>query len=205
MKYISILYFSFLLFLPCRAQTEVIKDNSTYGITLSFPWINYYHYIDYNKKTDASSFGFLGFGFSGYYKHGKGKTSFNISTTEDLPSPISTINYQKKDIKTGIGSNYFELIYHHKLNEDLNIVGGFNFTNYIFRLESQIKSISSYTKEDQTLGLSMGIEYRFNNYYSVLGMYRPAISSFETDNKYRHLINIELRIDLDFKKLKCIK
>jgi hypothetical protein len=74
--------------------------------------------------------------------------------------------------------------------------------NYNFRVESTLDSIKSYKKTDQTLGLSIGVEYRFNNYFSVAGMYRPNLISLETDEKYRHLINIELRIDLDFKKKK---
>lgn len=196
------MFFSFLLFLPCRAQTEEVKNNSNIGITLSLPWINYYNYVDYQQVKTKKTFGFFGLGFSGYYKKGKGKTSLNMSTTEDLSSPIAKINYSTKDIKTSIGCSYFEIIYHHPLNDNINFVGGFNFTNYKFKLSSSIDSISSYKKIDQTLGLSIGLEYRFNKYYSVAGMYRPALASFETDEKYRHLINFEFRIDLDFKSRK---
>jgi hypothetical protein len=202
MKSTIILFFSLSLLLPCHAQTEPVKDNSNVGITLSFPWINYYQYIDYDKKKTNRSFGFFGLGISGYYKKGKDKFSFNVSNTEDLSSPISTNKYSTTEIQTSIGCTYFELIYHKPIREELFAVAGLNFTNYNFRIESTLDSIKSYKKTDQTLGLSIGLEYRFNNYFSVAGMYRPALASFETDEKYRHLINIELRIDLDFKKKK---
>jgi hypothetical protein len=202
MKSTIILFFTLSLLLPCHAQTEPVKDNSNVGITLSFPWINYYQYIDYDKKKTNRSFGFFGLGISGYYKKGKDKFSFNVSNTEDLSSPISTNKYSTTEIQTSIGCTYFELIYHKPIREELFAVAGFNFTNYNFRIESTLDSIKSYKKTDQTLGLSIGLEYRFNNYISVAGMYRPALASFETDEKYRHLINIELRIDLDFKKKK---
>lgn len=202
MKPILVLFFFFLSFLPCRAQTEAGKSNSNYGITFSVPWINYYNYVDYHLNKSKRKFGFFGLGLSGYYKKGVNKISFNVSTTEDLSSPISTVNYSKKNLQTSIGCSYFELINHHSLNQSINFIGGLNFTNYVFRLESTIDSISSYKIANQTLGLSLGLEYRFNNYYSVAAIYRPAFASFETDGKYRHLINIDLRIDLDFKKRK---
>ena len=200
MKSTIILFFSLFLVLPCHAQKEIVKNNSNVGITLSFPWINYYQYIDYDKKQTNRSFGFFGLGISGYYKKGKDKFSFNVSNTEDLSSPISTNKYSTKEIQTSIGCSYFELIYHKPIRDELFAVGGFNFTKYNFRLESTLDSIKSYKKQDQTLGISIGLEYRFNNYFSVAGMYRPALASFETDEKYRHLINIEVRIDLDLKR-----
>ncbi|MBA3971414.1 MAG: outer membrane beta-barrel protein [Bacteroidetes bacterium] len=176
------------------------KNDPIVGVTFSFPWMNHYRYVNYYKKEQAKTFGFFGLGFSGYYKKNIHKVSLNISLTEDLSSPIAAINFDKKDITTNIGNTYFELIYHRPLIDDVNLIAGMNFTNYVFRVTSMIDSISSYKKIDQTLGFSLGLEYRFNYYYSVAGVYRPAFASFETDGKYRHLINIELRIDLDFKK-----
>ncbi len=199
MKPILVLLLSFLFLLPCSSQTEAVKSNSNYGITFSFPWINYYNYVDYYQKKSKKTFGFFGLGFSTYYKKGLKKISLNVSTTEDLSSPIG-INYSKKDIKTSIGTTYYELILNRPLNDNINVVGGLNFTNYVFRVSSTVDNISSYKKRDQTLGISLGLEYRFNNYFSVAAMYRPALASFETDGRYRHLINIELRIDFDFKR-----
>ena len=202
MKPILILFLSFLFLLPCHAQTEAGKSNSNYGITFSFPWVNYYNYVDYHLNQSKRTFGFFGVGLAGYYKKGINKISFNVSTTEDLSSPIAALSYSKNEIHSSIGCTYFELINHHSLNESINVIGGLNLTNYAFHLESTIDSVSSYKIANQTLGFSLGLEYRFNKYYSVAAVYRPAFASFETDGKYRHLINIDLRIDLDFKKRK---
>lgn len=195
-------FFIFCFLLPTLAQTEDIKGNSNYGITLSFPWINYYNYVNYYQNQSKRTFGFFGLGFSGYYKKDLKKVSVNFSFTEDLSSPVSLTNFSKKDFNTSIGCSYFEILFHKPFNENLFLVLGGNITNYNFRLNSTIDSIASYKKTDQTLGLSAGIEYRFNKYYSVAGMYRPTLASFETDGKYRHLINFEFRIDLDFKRKK---
>ncbi|MFL5765621.1 MAG: outer membrane beta-barrel protein [Bacteroidia bacterium] len=200
MKTFIIVLLAFSLSFPATGQTEAPVLRNTAGVTFSFPWVNYYRYVDYYKNTSARKFGFFGIGLSLYYKTGPNKVSFNCSTSEDLDSPAAAINYSKKDIATSIGTSIFELSWHRTVYGDFGIVGGFNFTNYAFHLTSTIASVSSYKKSDQTLGLSAGLEYRFNKHYSVAGMYRPALASFETDEKYRHVINFELRIDLDFKK-----
>lgn len=200
MKSILTLACVFIFLLPCNSQTEAVKSNSNYGITFSFPWINYYNYVDYHKNQSQRTFGFFGLGFSGYYKQEAKKISVNLSFTEDLSSPLGAASFSNNDFKTSIGCSYFEIIYHHPVYENINFVGGFNITNYNFRLASKTDSVSSYKKTDQTLGCSVGLEYRFNKLYSVATMYRPAFASFETDGKYRHLINFEFRIDLDFKK-----
>ena len=202
MKFLFALFFILIFLLPCQAQTEESKSNSNYGVTFSLPWVNYYNYVDYYQNKSKRTFGFFGLGISGYYKSGKHKTSVNYSMTEDLASPIGSNNSSKKDLRTNIGCSYFEIIYHRSIYENINFVGGFNITNYTFRLSSAIDSVPSYKRSDQTLGLSLGLEYRFNKYYSVAVIYRPVLASFETDSKYRHLINFEFRIDLDFKKKK---
>ena len=196
------IFFVFCFLLPTHAQTEGSTSNSNYGITFSFPWVNYYNYVDYYKNQSKKTFGFFGLGLSGYYKKDLKKISVNFSFTEDLSSPIAKTNFSKKDFKTSIGCTYFEILFHKPIAENFNFIGGGNITNYNYRLTSSVDSVASYKKSDQTLGLSIGAEYRFNKYYSVAAMYRPALASFETDEKYRHLINFEFRIDLDFKKKK---
>lgn len=201
-KLLVTICFVFCFLLPVHGQTEDLKVNSNYGITFSFPWINYYSYVNYYQNQSKRTFGFFGLGLSGYYKKDLKKISVNFSFTEDLSSPIAVSNFSKKDLKTSIGCSYFEILLHKPLHENLNVVLGGNITNYNFRLTSTIDSVASYKKSDQTLGLSAGVEYRFNKYYSVAAIYRPAIASFETDGKYRHLINFDFRIDLDFKRKK---
>jgi hypothetical protein len=200
MKTFVALILAFTFWLPTQGQTEMPLSKGTGGVTFSFPWVNYYRYVDYYKNIPARKFGFFGVGFSLYYREGKNKVSFNCSTSEDLSSPVAAINYTKKDISTSIAASFFELAWYRPVHDDFGLVAGFNFTNYAFRLSSNLDNVSSYTNADQTLGLSVGVEYRFNKHYSVAGVYRPALASFETDNNYRHIINFELRIDLNFKK-----
>jgi hypothetical protein len=202
MKFFLTLFCIFILLFSSKGQTESSHNNANLGITLSLPWVNYYNYVNYYTHTSSRTFGFFGLGFSAYYKTEKQKTSVNISITEDLSSPIRINKLYGNEIKTNIGTTYFEVTQYRAIHENINFVYGFNIVNYNFRLASSIKSIPSFKKTDQTLGASIGLEYRFNQYYSVAAMYRPAIASFETDGKYRHLINLELRIDLDFKKKK---
>lgn len=190
----------FIFLLPCRGQIDCMQSNANFGVTFSLPWVNYYNYIDYYKNTPSRTFGFFGLGLSGYYKTTKHKISVNISITEDLTSPVRINKLYGTEIKTNIGSTYFEIIQHRTIYENINVVYGFNLVNYNFRLSSSVDSIPSYKKTDQTVGLSAGLEYRFNRHYSVAAIYRPTLASFETDSKYRHLINLELRIDLDLKK-----
>jgi hypothetical protein len=202
MRIAIILTFSLLVFRPVCALAQTESDSKKVGITFSFPWINYYHYVDYQKKVEAKKFGFFGVGLGVYYKKNYTKISFNANTTDDLASPIAQINYSNKGPQTSIGSTYAELLYQHPIYQKIYLIGGLNFTNYSFHFTSGTDSIPSYIKKTQALGISAGMEYRFDNNFSVAAVYRPAIESFETDNFYRHLITLELKIDIDVKKLK---
>jgi long-subunit fatty acid transport protein len=197
MRPLVLFIFIFAFCKPSQSQTKQKWQGETYGVTFTFPWLNYYRFVDYNKNDLSKKFGFFGVGIAAYYKKNKNVIAINYSATQDLSSPIAKINYAKKEIVTSIGSSFFELIYQRPIHTDFSMIMGGNFTNYYFHLASSLDSIKSYTKTDQTLGISAGIAYHFNSYYSVAAIYRPAIASFETDQLYRHLITVELRIDLD--------
>ena len=118
-----------IFLLPCKGQMDGVQNNTNWGITFSLPWVNYYSYIDYYKNASARTFGFFGLGLSGYYKTPKQKTSVNISITEDLTSPVRINKLYGSEIKTNIGSTYFEIIQHRTMYENINVVYGFNFVN----------------------------------------------------------------------------
>ncbi len=202
MKSILTLFFLVAILGPCRSQTEMAKKSGNYGVTLSFPWVNQYRYVDYQLNENKSTFGFFGLGISGFYKNGKHKASVNLSIAEALASPAKINSASEKDLNTSIECSYLELIYHRTVRENVSVIGGFNLNNYKFRLTSKLNDVASYHKTDQTLGASLGIEYRFSKFYSVAGVYRPALASFEADETYRHLINLEFRVDLNFKEKK---
>jgi hypothetical protein len=193
----------FLLITPFSKAQNLSKANETVGITFSLPWVNYYKYIDYDTKQEhAKKFGFFGLGLAVYYKKNEHQISFNCSATEDLASPIGQLDYSKQGIQKSIGSSFFELVYKHPIYKNINAVIGLNLTNYDFRLISYEKDIKSFIKRDQTLGTSIGLVYSFDNYFSAATMYRPALASFEADDIYRHLISIELLINLSIWKKK---
>lgn len=204
MRVLLVLFFLSVFILPSRGQNQTEMNNEKAGITFLFPWLNYYHYVDYQKREEAKKFGFFGIGLGLYYKTGSTKISFNVSTTDDLASPIAQINYTKTGPQTNIGSSFGELLYHRPIYQSIHFIGGFNLSSYNFHFSSGNDSIRSYVKTDNTLGMTIGLEYRFDNNYSVAAIYRPALASFETDNHYRHLITVELRIDIDVWKKKRI-
>jgi hypothetical protein len=197
MKALFIFICLFIIIFSSQAQTDSIGSNKTYGITFSLPWFNSYRYVDYEQKANEIKSGFFGLGFAGYCKQGKNKISFNCGYTQDLSSPIGAIDYSKEGKKTHIGSAFGELIYQRPIYEGLGAIIGFNYSSYTFQFINYSDNLPLYKKVDNTLGGSVGIEYRFNKYISVATIYRPAFASFETDNIYRHIISVDVRIDLD--------
>ncbi len=196
------LLFAFLFFfIVCFSygQEKIKKD--TIGITFSFPWVNQYHYVDYQSITSKQKWGFFGLGAAIYYKKDKNKISLNFGYTESLNSAIGLVNYANAGVVSDIRSGYAELILHHQLCSQLNIIAGFNFSDYIFEFRDYTNGFYYFKKVDKTLGATIGLEYRFNKYFSVATFYRPALASFETDGIYRHVISVDMRIDWDvFKK-----
>ena len=202
MKAPFVLLFALFFIQPNFGQNNVELNNPKVGITFSFPWVNNYHYVDYQKNKEVKKFGFFGIGLGLYYIKDKSKITFNASTTGDLASPIAQINYATSGPQTGIGTSFTELIYQRSIYQTIHFVAGLNLTSYNFHYTSGNDSVKSYIKKDVTLGLTIGVEYRFDKNFSVATIYRPAFASFETDSHYRHLITLELRIDLDVWKKK---
>lgn len=178
------------------------NNNRSIGITVSFPWLNFYNYVDYKQNINKKKFGFFGLGIAGYYQKDKNKISFNIGTTEDLSSPIGQIDYSNTGSKTSIGSTFAELIYHRPVYHSFGGIIGFNFTNYNFQCIDYSDHLSVFKKAVNTLGGSIGVEYLFNKTISVATFYRPALASFEADDYYRHLISVDIRVNLELKKRK---
>ena len=201
MKTFFIFIFSFLFIVSTQGQ-PIINNNKSIGITFSFPWLNFYNYFDYKQNTNNKKFGFFGLGIAAYYQKDKNKISFNCGTTEDLSSPIGLIDYSDIGSKTSIGSTSADLIYHRPIYHSFGGIIGFNFTNYNFHYINYSDHLSVFKKAVNTLGGSIGIEYIFNKTISVATFYRPALASFEADDIYRHLISVDVRINLELKKQK---
>lgn len=205
MKIFFIFIFSFFLIVTTQGQSIPNNNKRSFGVTFSFPWLNFYNYFDYKQHTNKNKSGFFGLGFAAYYQKDKNKISFNMGTTEDLASPIGIIDYSVVGSKTSIGSSYAELIYHRPIYNSLGGIFGLNFTNYKFQYINYADHLPVFKKKDKTLGFSIGTEYTFNKFISAALMYRPIFGSFEGDDYYRHLISVDIRINLELKRKKKSK
>ncbi len=195
MRALSVFFIIFIFSGPIATAS----NDPAVGITFSFPWVNSYRYVDYKLQTPNTKTGFFGLGIAAYYKKNDHKISLNWGFIQDLDSPIGAIDYSKLGRKTHISAGFGELIYHHPAYKSLGIIAGLNLTSYKFEFTSFENSIPSYIKTDNTLGVSAGLEYRFNKFVSAATIYRPSIASFETDGIYRHTISWDIRIDIDVK------
>ncbi len=202
MKQLWIFILLLVFILPGWAQCKNETSSKRLGITFSFPWINNYSYVDYEKNKVMKQSGFFGLGIAAYYKINEHtRIAINSGLTNDLSSPIGAIPYYTEGIHSSISNGFGELIVLPVIYENLSLVAGGNFSSYIYHLSSFVDSIPSYEKVDHTLGLTLGIEYRLNKLISVAAIYRPAMASFETDNLYRHVITFDVRVDLDILKI----
>ncbi|MBA3705753.1 MAG: hypothetical protein H0W84_07575, partial [Bacteroidetes bacterium] len=199
MKVLSIFVFFYAYIFSSLAQTTITNSESTAGITFSFPWVNNYTYLDHEYKTSRNKSGFFGLGIAAYYKKNHHKVSLNFGYTEALDSPFGVINYSKEGTRMNISAGCGELIYHRPVYKNLNAIAGLNITSYRYEFADYDDNSPWYRKIDNTLGASLGLEYRFNKFLSAATIYRPTIASFETDDIYRHLLSLDIRIDLDIK------
>ena len=194
--------FTFSILFIFFSQISMAGNDPAVGITVSFPWVNSYRYVDYRVRATNTKTGFFGLGIAAYYKKNEHKVSLNFGFIQDLDSPIGAIDYSKLGTKTHIGAGFGELIYHHPVYRNLNVIAGLNFTSYKYEFTSFVDTVPGYIKTDNTLGISVGFEYRFNKFISAATIYRPSIASFETDGIYRHIISWDIRIDIDMKRKK---
>jgi hypothetical protein len=201
MKFIFTLIICISSLSLCYSQDST-QTEKKYGFTFSFPWFSSFHYQDYELNKASKKSGFFGLGCALYYKQGVNKISFNAAFTEDLSSPIGTINYAEEGKQTHISAGFADIMLHRPIKKDFYAVVGFNYTSYIFQYTTTLEQKNHGNKIDNCLGGTFGIEYRFNNYFSTGLFYRPSFASFETDNIYRNVVSVDVRVDLDFKTKK---
>ncbi|MDQ3046181.1 MAG: hypothetical protein M3R27_01435 [Bacteroidota bacterium] len=202
MKRVILLLIASICFFSSNAQTGAAEGNEKLGCTFSFPWVNEYRFVDYQKKTAGKKAGFFGLGIGVFYKKADSKLSLNFSYTEDLSSPAGLIDYSNEGTSTNISTAVIELSWHKPIKSGFGCIAGFNVTDYRYTFENNEPEYFRFFKVDKTIGLTAGIEYRFNKLLSVATLYRPALGSFETDDNYRHTISLDIRLDIHLKKLK---
>lgn len=202
MKTFFLIFFSTFFILSTQGQQAPSNKTKSLGITFSFPWLNFYNYFDYKKNENKNKSGFFGLGIAAYYQNDKNTISLNCGTTEDLSSPIGIIDYSAEGTKTSIGSKYAELVYHRPIYHSFGGIFGLNFTNYKYQYIDYSTHLPAFKKSVNTLGGTFGLEYLFNKTISVAAFYRPILGSFEAEDYYRHLISIDVRLNLELKKRK---
>ncbi len=204
MKIFFVFIFSLFFIVSTQGQSTPKNNNRSFGITLSFPWLNFYNYYDYKENISKNKSGFFGLGIATYYQKDKNKISFNVGTTEDLSSPVGIIDYSDKGQKINIGSTFAELIYHRTIYNSFGGIIGLNFINYKYQYINYTDHLPVLKRADKTLGYTIGAEYKFNKFISAALFYRPILGSFEADDYYRHLISVDIRINLELKKKRKI-
>ena len=93
-------------------------------------------------------------------------------------------------------------MYHRPIYHSFGGIFGLNFTNYNFQYIDYTAHLPKIKKTVNTLGGTFGVEYLFNRTITVAAFYRPILGSFEAEDYYRHLISIDVRLNLELKKRK---
>ena len=192
MRAIFLFLFALLPFISTGQASAVTKSA---GLIVQLPWINNFHYYDYEEKGGAFKSGFVGMGIGNFFNWNQNKVSFNTGFTGDLPVPVGPIDYAKEGTRTNIRSSYGELIYHKRVLEKMNIIAGINYIRYRFTFTSYVDSLPWYYKVDNTLGVTIGSEYIFSKLFTLSLLYRPAVRSFDKKG-YRHVLSLDGRCDI---------
>jgi opacity protein-like surface antigen len=183
---------SFALTFTCPAQQQ---QTNTIGISGSTPWVNAYHYYNYYEQKQMNEAGFVGLGAGGYWRNKNNKITIDVAVTLNAMFPFGDTEYAPDGIRDNIFTNNIELIYHRRVFHKLYVLAGPNWVNYHFRLSSGVDSVRSYTKSDQTFGLTVGAAYELIKPISVAVLYRPTIISID-HKQYWHQIGLSVRFDL---------
>lgn len=183
------------LSLNAIAQRRIPK--SAIGVTLSFPWINNFAYYDYNLGKPSSKSGFTGIGGSAFYKDDKQKISLSLGLHGCLPVPFGPYDAERENY-TQVFSVFLEGTYHKRIHPRINLIGGLHYMEYEYSYWKNNTSNSDHFT-DFTGGLTAGAEYLFGRKnFSLALFYRPGLITFTGTKKYRHVISLDARFDINF-------
>ena len=187
-----------ILIVPIFAQAQDGEESTrAIGMTISFPWVNNYHYHDYHAQQSSSVTGFTGVGGGLFYKNGKHKYSLNAGTTGDWPVPIAFNTVI--DAGSTIHSNFVEGLYHRNVFLKMNLVAGVNFVRYKYTYFHYKDTVPPIVRFDRTIGITAGGEFAFSNLFSMSLLYRPAIVCLDK-KQFRHLISLDARFNINFSR-----
>jgi hypothetical protein len=193
----QIIYILSISLLSIVSYGQEKKGQSKVGLTISLPLFNNFSYYDHELKKTHNTSGFGGLGTSIFYQNNnKNKFSFYIGAAVDFRElPVERFD----GTETHNISLFFDLLYHKNIYRGINAIGGINFIIYRFNLSSYTASIPEYSTNDETLGLTTGVEYSFFKGFGAAVFYRPALVSFDR-KQYRHTISLEGRYSINLRK-----
>ena len=181
-----------------QGQSNKRLKEKKFGVTITLPYLNNFRFHHYEKNKDTSSFGFVGVGYSLFYKTSKDKISIGYSLATDAALPVGPIDYFG-GTRTKLICSFFEILYHRKIQERFRIVAGINFSKYEYSFFDYDARRGNY-KVDKTTGLSFGPEYFNKKNCSIALLYKPAIINFDRKS-YKHHLTIDFRFDINIIKL----
>ena len=186
-----------LLMLSLNAISQRRIYKSAIGATLSFPWINNFAYYDYHLAKPYSKSGFVGVSASAFYKDNKQKVSLSLGLLGTLPVPMGPYDVERNNY-TQVFSVFLEGTYHKRIFPRINLIGGMHYMEHEYSY-SKTDSTASDNFTDFTGGLTAGAEYLFGRKnFSLALFYRPGLITFTGTRKYRHVISLDARFDINF-------
>lgn len=185
-----------LLMLSLNAISQRRPYKSAIGATISFPWINNFAYYDYHLAKPAFKSGFTGISASAFYKDNKQKINLSLGGLGAIPVPFGPYDVVRDDYKQ-VFSVFLEGTYHKRIFPRINLIAGMHYMEHEYSYwKPDSTDYDSFT--DFTGGLTAGAEYLFGRKnFSLALFYRPSLITFTGTRKYRHVISLDARIDIN--------
>lgn len=185
-----------LITLSIHAIGQRRIPKSAFGVTLSFPWINNFAYYNYNLGKAASKSGFSGLGASAFYKDSKQKINFSLGLFGAIPVPFGPYDADRNNY-TQVHAAFMEGTYHKRIHPRINLIAGLHYLEHSYNYWKTDSTTYDYFV-DFTGGLTAGAEYLFGRKnFSLALFYRPGLITFTGAKKYRHVISLDARIDIN--------
>jgi hypothetical protein len=98
---------------------------------------------------------------------------------------------------TQIFAAFLEGTWHKRIHPRINLIGGMHYMEHHYSYwKTDSATMDSFT--DFTGGLTAGAEYLFGRKnFSLALFYRPGLITFTGTKKYRHVISLDARIDIN--------
>jgi hypothetical protein len=184
----------FILFLV----VEVINAQASKHIirlSISYPLISYGSYFDYRQSIQQTSTGFLGIGVGLTCANTNSTNKYSISY--ELPF-IRLITPGNKGGGTVVSVGVIETLISHKINSNLAIVGGVNFSKYHYSSTTVLMNVQNISEAYSTIGLTGGLEFRPSKVFSTSLLYRPAI--YSEKNIFSSYLSLSVHVNLRMSK-----